>query len=285
MAVNDDKMAPTAGAIRSMLSAGFEGTNNLTGVILRAVQIPFSFLVVSVQLYGRAVTNTVTATVGIVRPGRAIQAVTLVIGTTVAKFKLNAALTAVMPHRGRGLPAIVNKAIQDNIPFTSAFTINVAAAAGQFWGAVRVQMDASGTITTKVAAQDQAYISEGAALYHVPAPDPGFFDLGTITIEAAIGAAFTAQTTALNAAGTTVHYNGTAAGFVNVCDTDPVFVQGNIVEGDMVDTEDDRGVSQIGGLIVVKETTDGAGTGTSMNAHVGYRVWPVNSEIAPAVQE
>lgn len=283
MAVDITKFPPSSPAAAKAYQTSLAPAINLTAAIVRVIQIPYSFAVERVQAYCRVLAGAVSVLVGIVRPGTAIQAVTLVIGTTVSKFKLSAALTAVMPTRLSGaLPVVVNVGVTDNIAFSQAFTINGAAALGQFWGASRIQMDEDGAITTKEASADMNYLSEADALYNVPDADPGFFDLGTITIESATGATFTAGTTSLAAAGTTVHYNGKAAGFVNVCDTNPAYVSAEFIDGDMTATLHSRAVSQIGGLLVVEITTDGTGALTDGSLDVGYRPWPMNGETAPA---
>lgn len=288
MAVGNDKMAPQGSATMKSLTLGVAGDIDLTAAVLHAVQIPFSFLVLQVQLYCRVVVDVYTMIVGVVRPGRAIQAVTLVIGTTTTKFKLNAALDLVMPTRTsiQTLPAVLHKAIADNIAFSSAFTINGDATAGIWYGAVRVQMDVNKVVTTKVVADDQQFNNAATARAMAPAADADKFDMGLIVIPAATGVTFTAQTDDLNGAHVgTVLYEGTAAGFVNVLESDPAFASAQLVTGEPLDALYDGSVSQAGGLLVIQATSSHTGVLTDATVDVQYRAWPLDGEVAPATQE
>lgn len=281
MAVTTRKLAPDNGAAKHFFTDLIITAVSLTALPIRVRQLPVSFLVESVQLWATAVTDAVTTLVGIVDPGRAIQAISLGIAGTADRFKITVAFDAVMPLRvGTALNAIVHKAITDNLEFSTAFTINVAAAAGQFWGVVRIQMDAAGVISTKVPSANQVFTTEAYALTQVPAADPGSFDLGTITIRSAAGAAFLANTTALNAGGTTVNYNGKAAGFRNVCSANPSFVAATQVQGAMQAKVADRAVTVPGGLLVVElTTTGGSGAATDAVLDTGWRPYPLDGEV------
>ncbi len=289
MAITTNKLSVGNAAAKDVMAVPFRDATNLSAVVLRIRQLRHAFLIEGVRAYCSALTAVVTGLVGTCAPGKAIQAITFVIATTTTKFKNNAAFTAVMPLRSTGtplagvsnLPAIVNAAVTDNIAFSSAFTINLAAAAGVFWGAVRVQMDALGVFTTKVASADQAFTTEAYAKTQCPAADPGYFDCGTITISMLTGTTFTAGTTALTGGNiSAVNYNGAGAGFVNACSSDPVFVAASVVVGTMVAGITSRSVSQPGGLLVVKETTDNTGSVTDGTLEVDYRAWPLDGEVA-----
>jgi hypothetical protein len=282
MSITTGKLAPNNAAAKSVVTTRFRDANNLAAVVIRLVQVPFSFLVESITAYASAVTDAVTAIVGVVNPGTSIEGVALGIAGTVSKFKVTAAFTAVMPTKVLlAINKVVLKAIADNIAFSTAFTINHAGVAGQFWGVVRVQMDALGAVSTKVPSQDQVFTTEAYAKYQAPPADPGMFDCGTITIRSAAGVQFLAQTTALNAVGTTVNYNGAASGFRNVCSADTVFEEvGEVTFGAMQAKVADRSVSVAGGLLVVKETTDNTGSVTDGTLDVGIRAWPLDGEVA-----
>ncbi len=281
MSVQDTKMDRFGGTARKKFTGHFITAIDQTALVARQVQVPHPFTVDGVAVYASAVTDNADAQVGILRPGKVRQGVTMVIGTTTTKFKLSVAFDAIMPTRvsGEAMPRVVHQAVTDNIAFSSAFTINVAGAAGVHWGACRVQRDVAGNISTKVVAQDQAFNTEAEAEYACPAADETMLDLGFITIEMASTFTFTAKTTALTGGHVTaVNYNGVTAGFVNVCDADPVFVAGEFVRAVMAGGVPDRAVGVVGGLLIIAYTTDGAGALTNGEVDVDYRPWPLSGE-------
>lgn len=62
------------------------------------------------------------------------------------------------------------------------------------WGAMLVQIDAAGTITTKVQAATQNFDTEPLALAALPAPDAGHIEVGHVTIQALDGSNWVAGT-------------------------------------------------------------------------------------------
>jgi len=85
------------------------------------------------------------------------------------------------------------KAATDSLTFTAADTINTAAEAGDFFGIWLVQIDNTGTITTKSPAADQTYATDASALAALPAADAGNIAMGYILIGANTGASWTAN--------------------------------------------------------------------------------------------
>jgi hypothetical protein len=114
----------------------------------------------------------------------------LISGADATKFKTTTTAEFVI----NGVPA--TKAAADNITFTLADTINVAPATGDFWGAWLVQVNISGTVSTKAAGglADQVYASEALAVAALPAADADKAALGYITINAKADSAWTANT-------------------------------------------------------------------------------------------
>jgi hypothetical protein len=80
--------------------------------------------------------------------------------------------------------------------FTFADTINTGADAGTFWGVWLVQINSSGTISTKSGGglDDQVYTSESLAINALPQVDSGNWPVGYITVESNTGASWTANT-------------------------------------------------------------------------------------------
>lgn len=125
-----------------------------------------------------------------------LQIGTLVISAAPEKFKTTT--TAIFTIAG--LP--YTKTATDNLVFSAANTINTGAAAGDYWGAWLVQINAAGAISTKPAGglADQVYASEAAAIAALPAVDASNVQLGYITVEANNGADWVANTDDLTAA-------------------------------------------------------------------------------------
>lgn len=286
----DNKVSPAAGVAKKLLHGLITSVVGQTKAILDIVQLPFGFVVESVGVYCQTVTTGATfdcRLVPVVPTGGLLNAITLTVGGTASNFKINAAIIAVGPlvTSPAVVPPIVYQAITDNNAFSSAFTINVGAASGLFWGAVRIQMSTAGTITTKVVSADQAFATEAEALVACPQADAGKIDLGTITIQMKTGATFTAQTTDLN--DTTVNatnYNGRAATAVSVLTGEVSFVSLEKVYGTMVAALSDAACASPGGLLVIDYTT-AASTGALLNGRydVQYRPYPMAGEtLVPA---
>ena len=111
----------------------------------------------------------------------------LAISETAAKFKT----TATAAYTIGGL--CYTKAATDDLTFTAADTINTAAGAGDFFGVWLVQINATGTVSTKSPAADQVYASEASAIAALPDADTGNIAIGYIAIGAKTGASWTAN--------------------------------------------------------------------------------------------
>lgn len=284
MTVTDNKVSPLAGVGRKIRELGITSAISQTKTILDIVQLPYSFAVDAMSAYCSALAGTATADVRIVPvlpQGSVIDAVVLTIGGTATDFKINAAIRALLGQvvAPALVPALVYKAVTDNLPFSSAFTINVAGAAGLFWGAVRIQMDSAGAISTKVVAPDQAFATEAQALVSVPNVDNGKIDLGTITIQMKTTDTFTAQTTPLNDATTNaVHFNGRAASAFSCLTAEVAFVATEMVKAVPVTQISSRCSPTPGGLLLVDYTTNGTGVLTNGRVDVHYRPYPMAGE-------
>jgi hypothetical protein len=90
--------------------------------------------------------------------------------------------------------------------FTAANTINVAESTNSaFYGSWLIEVNAAGTVATKPAGglTNQVYTSPAAALAALPAPTAANVAIGTVTIKADAGDAFTANTTDMTTNSTT----------------------------------------------------------------------------------
>lgn len=279
MSINQGQITPDNGVGFKDESHRFGPTASMTNAIALMRQLKTRVKFMDASVYTRTYTATLAIGIGYVPVGRTVDAVTLVIGTTTTKFQLSVANRGISGtlDSNTGLPTIVEKAVQDNIAFSAAYTINTAAATGQFWGAFRVQMDSAGVITTKAVSTNQVYGTEAAALAAAPSVDTNMIDLGTITIQSATGAAFTCGTTALNAAGTTVNYNGKTSGFTLITTATMAPIAAKLVQGtlesDAVTTTASRGA-----LLIVRYTSDGTVAAADLSFNFAYRPYPMNSE-------
>lgn len=128
---------------------------------------------------------------------------TLIISATATAFKTTATTTYTIGGK------TLTKAATDPLTFTAAHVVT-----GSKFGIILVQINAAGTISTKVPAATpttaMAYNSAALAYLALPAPDAGNVALGCILITAA-GGGFTGNTTALTGISTftQVVLNGT----------------------------------------------------------------------------
>jgi hypothetical protein len=285
MTIVDNKVSPAAGVAKKLLSRFFVSAVSQTKTILDILQIPYSFCVESVNAYCSALTSTCTADcrlVPVLPTGSVIDAVVLTIGGTATDWKLNSAVRALLPQivAPAVVPGLVYKGVTDNNAFSSDFTINTAAAAGLFWGAARVQMDATGALSTKVVSPDQAFATEAQALVSCPLPDAGKIDLGTITIQMKTGDAFTANTTALNDTSVNAaHFNGRATSAFSVLTGEVSFVATESAQGTVVSQIPNRAVGSPGGLLLIDYTTGSGSAVTNGVVDVGYRPYPMAGEV------
>ena len=78
--------------------------------------------------------------------------------------------------------------------FSAADTINTGAAAGYYWGIWLIQINTSGTISTKSPSADQVYTIEALAIAAIPSADANNYIMGYVTIQSNTGASWTANT-------------------------------------------------------------------------------------------
>jgi hypothetical protein len=99
-----------------------------------------------------------------------------------------------------------SKAATTALVFTAANTINVGQSTNSaFYGSWLIEVNAAGTVATKPAGglTNQVYTSPAASLAALPAPTAANVAIGTVTIKADAGDAFTANTTDMTTNSTT----------------------------------------------------------------------------------
>lgn len=129
-------------------------------------------------------------------PGAIVRAIgTLAVSGVAAEF-FKTTTTAIVVIDGEE----VSKVATDGLDFSDDYTINFAAALGDYWGAFLVQLGADGAITTKAVSADQVYATEALAIAALPAADAGKRAIGYIAVEAKTDTAWTANTDDMTAA-------------------------------------------------------------------------------------
>jgi len=279
MSINQGQITPDNGVAFKDETLRLVPAQSLTDAIAVMRQLRSRVKFTGVSLKATTYTATLAVGVGYVPVGRSVAAVTLEIAATTDRFKIGAAIIGLSGtiDTNTGLATVVHKAITDNLEFSSAYTINTAAVAGQFWGAFRIQMNSAGTISTRAVSQDQVFTIQQDAIDNCPAAASNMVDLGTITIRSGSGIAFICNTTALTGGGVTVNYNGKASGFTLVTTGALAPVAATLVQGtmaaDTVVTTAGKGT-----LLVVRYTSDGSFVQGDLTANVSYRPYPLNSE-------
>lgn len=87
-----------------------------------------------------------------------------------------------------------SKNAEDEVTFAAAHTVNTAGAVGDFFGAILIQVNAAGILSTKVVSADQVYTTEQDAIDALPDADADNVALGYIVIGANSDSAWTANT-------------------------------------------------------------------------------------------
>jgi hypothetical protein len=123
-------------------------------------------------------------------PPASISSVVLSVGTTAE----NIATTAFV-YRIAGVPYEAS-AVAAGTAFSAANTINTGAAAGLYWGVWLLQINSSGTFSTKPGGglADQVYTTEALAIAALPAVDSGNFAVGYVTVQSNSGVDWVAIT-------------------------------------------------------------------------------------------
>lgn len=96
------------------------------------------------------------------------------------------------------------KAATTGLSFSAAGTINVATSSAALFGVWSIQIDGTGTITTKAPATNQTYTSAALAAAAAPAADTGNIRLGYVVVSAVASNTWTAGTSELTGVSTFV---------------------------------------------------------------------------------
>lgn len=190
MLIRDRHMDPSAKIARQRMRLGLAPAINLTNAVLSLQKFEQARKVLSAAIYARTVVGSVACKLVAVPQTGLIVGTTLAIDAVPEKFKTMTTTAVYLVSK-----AVKTKAPATAIAFSAAYTVNNAQAAGLFWGAFLVQVNAAGTVSTKAVANDQAYATEASAIAALPEPDAGNVTLGYITVKTKTSAVkWTAQT-------------------------------------------------------------------------------------------
>lgn len=261
MLIRDKHIDPTAVFLKRIMTIGVAPAQSLTNAVIQLIKMPRS-IITGAGLFHRTYTATLGVDLRIVGATALIIPGLLAIDAVPEKFKL---ITDTVVYTVGGV--VKTKAPATAIAFSAAHKITALT-----HGAVLVQVNASGTVSTKVVAATQAYATAQLAISNLPLADTNEVAVGYILIEA--GAAdWDAQTDDLVAAS-----DLTAVTFVNYGVRKPLtgaiapvansevagVVSATAITSDQVTIEDDE-------YLAVIATTDGNYAGTDGRLNVHYR--------------
>ncbi len=181
MITRDRHVDPAAAYPKRTTSINLNPAISLTNDVIALIKAEDHALqLIGMRSYCRAKAGAVAVSAAICGADGLLFPALLAIDAVPEKFKL---ITNTVKYLSSSV--FKSKAPATAIAFSAAYTINDAGAAGLFYGAFLVQVDAAGTVTTKTAggANDQAYTTSAAAIAALPAADATKVALGYIVVK------------------------------------------------------------------------------------------------------
>lgn len=265
MLTRDQNIDANSLIVRRSMSASLAPAISLTNECIWLYRAPHDLHIIGAQVYARVVAAVVALRLYRATDTQIVLPGLLAIDATPEKFKL---ITNTIVATVAGV--VIRKAPTTANVFSAAYTVNLAAGAGTaHWGAFVVQVNASGTVSTKAVSADQDYATEAIAISHLPAADAGKVAVAYITVQAKTGGlAWTATTDDLTPTSdcTTAHFYNTAAGPTVTSSITPVTadsVDATMTAGNGDLAEDEN--------LLVLVTTDGSGALTDGRLTIDYR--------------
>lgn len=171
MLIRDKHIDPDAAFLKRVLSISIAPAQSLTNAVIALIKLPRT-VILGAGLFHRTYTATLGVDLRIVAATALIIPSLLAIDAVPEKFKL---ITNTVVFTVGGV--VKTKAPATAIAFTTTHTITA-----NKYGAILVQINASGTVSTKVVSATQAYATSAAAVAALPLADTNQVALGYITI-------------------------------------------------------------------------------------------------------
>lgn len=276
MPIRDIKLLPNSKTAEHLFNSPVATAVSKTAQIIWTFKPGYNFKLTRVGLGNVEEAGAVSLQAYIVRDDGMLNSSALAIDAVPEKFK-----TGAFSYMIAGVGYA--KAAATAEVFAAAYTVTASK-----WGAFLIQINAAGTVTSKVVSNAQAYATEAEAILALPAPTAANVRIGYITVNADSGG-WTATTDDMTDGSDCTEANfystPTAAPFLG--NTVPVLgsaldaVSGKYVEGTL-SSEYKRSIGSATDIVVLTYTSDGSGALTAGLATVGIRAFPLNGESIPA---
>lgn len=281
MAIKDVKLLPNSHVAEHLIPVGITTATSQTALPFFVFQPGWWFKFAGLGVGCRAEAGAVTITARIVEGDGAVSNPNLRIDASEPEdYELDAFAYAI-----NGV--LYNKALVDGGDFSAAHVVTALK-----FGIILLQIDTSGTITSKVPAATpttaMAFATYDEAVRNLPAPDANKAPVGYIVIEADSGN-WTANTDDMTPGGDCEDSTFVSGPFAYYGDTKPVLnpmdaavaaVGGTYVEGVIADDAAEL-VGSPDALLVLTYTSDGTGALTAGTAMARIRPYPLNGQSIP----
>jgi hypothetical protein len=270
MAVSDQKFLPTSPVVVQTVDVALDAivATGQTSRIIRAFKPGHEFYLLAPEVFARVVAAVISFDVAVLQEAGSL-----------------ASGSGSFTHGSGGTPivfttpdiyyrigdAVYHKAAVTTQAFTAAHVVTALK-----WGAIRVQINAAGTISTRVVGSPQAYDSAAAALAACPAAAAGNVSIGVILINAGAGN-WTANTDDLTPGSDLAAIQFLPVVPVALGTAALVPVAATSTYG-AVPTPRSAAWGDPHSIIVLAYTTDGSGDITDGFFRIRYRPFPLNGE-------
>lgn len=272
MPIQDTKLLPTSNVAEHLVGAAFASAVSLSARPFFVFKPGYGFRVKRLGISCRTKAGVAGINARVVRGNGVLSSPALAISATPEETAIGACSYVIAG-------VTYNLAADATFPFTAAHVVTALK-----WGVILYQVDASGTITTKVPAATpttaMAFNSEAEAITRVPAPDAANVALGYVLInaDASNWTAITDDMTDGSDLTTAEWVNGPFDFTIgNATAATVAAVGGGYAEATLA-TDFRELVGDADALVVLTLTTDGSGVLTDPVAVLGLRPFPLSGE-------
>lgn len=270
MPVKDTKLLPESNVARHHLPINFATAVSQTARPFALFRPGYGFQVADLGLFARTKAGAAGIDARIIRGNGVLNSPALAVSATPEEVAFGAFTAAIGD-------AVVPVAADATFPFTAAHVVTAL-----LFGVILFQVDAAGTVTTKVPAATpttpMGFGSAAEAIKALPAADAGNAPMGYLVIEADAGN-WVAQTDDLTTDLTSATFtNGPFGNRIGSPFTGTLAaVAGEYAEATLTDDWQDR-TGDAEASVVLTQTTDGTGALTDALAVLTIRPFPLNGE-------